>query len=112
MFCEKCGKEVGEGAEFCSHCGAQLTKEEVKEQTGKLEQEKAKGLNGQDKTTMVIMGILLGGLGVHNFMMGESKKGVVKILMSICFGIGYILSIIDVVKIATDSYNVDPEAYF
>ncbi|MBQ7340023.1 MAG: TM2 domain-containing protein [Clostridia bacterium] len=109
MFCEKCGQEIAEGAEFCSNCGAAVKKEEVKEQP---QQKEKKGLNGQDKTIMILMGILLGGLGIHNFMMGESKKGVVKILLSICFGIGYILSIIDVVKIATDSYTVDPEAYF
>ena len=67
-------------------------------------------LAGKDKTTMILICLFLGGLGIHNFMMGESKKGVIKIVASMCFGIGAILAIIDLVKICTDKYVVDPNA--
>ena len=66
-------------------------------------------LNGQDKTVMALLCFFLGGLGVHNFMMGETKKGIFKIVMSCCFFIGYIFAIIDLVKILTDKYEVDPD---
>ena len=82
-----------------------LSQEAVNEKFGEY-------LNGKDKTTMAIICFLLGGLGIHNFMMGENKKGIVKIVASLCFGIGYILAIIDFVKILTDSYVVDPEKLF
>ena len=42
----------------------------------------------------------------------DEEKGIVKIVASLCFGIGYILAIIDFVKILTDSYVVDPEKLF
>lgn len=61
---------------------------------------------------MIIICLFLGGLGIHNFMMGETKKGVTKILFSLCFGIGGILALIDLIKIATDNYVVDPNKSF
>ena len=45
-------------------------------------------------------------------MMGETKKGVVKIIATFCCGIGGILALIDLIKIATDKYEVDPEKLF
>ena len=69
-------------------------------------------LNGKDKVTMALICFFLGGLGIHNFMLGETKKGIVRIVASCCFGLGYILAIIDLVKILTDKYEVDAEALF
>ena len=70
----------------------------------------AKGgdLAGKDKTTLIIVCLLLGGLGIHNFMLGETKKGIVKIVASFCFYLGGILALIDLIKICTDKYVVDP----
>jgi hypothetical protein len=45
-------------------------------------------------------------------MMGETKKGIVKIVASLCFGIGAILALIDFIKILTDKYVVNPDAMF
>lgn len=97
-FCANCGKPVGENAAVCLSCGA------------KVEDEKtvAGGLNGQDKMTMVLVCLFLGGLGIHNFMMGETKKGILKIVLSLCCGIGGILALIDLVKILTDKYVATP----
>ena len=61
---------------------------------------------------MIVICLLLGGLGIHNFMMGETKKGVVKIVASMCFGLGGILALIDLIKICTDKYEVDPTKLF
>jgi len=67
-------------------------------------------LNGQSKTTMAIVCFLLGGFGVHNFMMGETKKGIVKIV-TMLVGVGGILALIDFITILCDKYTVDPEAF-
>jgi hypothetical protein len=45
-------------------------------------------------------------------MMGETKKGVVKIVLSFLCGIGGILALIDFIKILTDKYVVDPDKAF
>ena len=57
---------------------------------------------------MALVCFFLGGLGVHNFMMGEKKRGIKKILFSLLCGIGGILALIDFINILTDKYVVDP----
>ena len=44
--------------------------------------------------------------------MGESKKGITKIVASLLCGIGGILALIDFVKILSGSYRYDPNAMF
>ena len=109
-ICLNCGVKTGEGANFCASCGNALTPgADVCMNCGVAVKKAAGGLNGQEKTTMIIICLLLGGIGIHNFMMGETKKGVFKIIMAFCFGLSYIFAIIDLVKICTDSYVADPE---
>ena len=95
-FCQNCGNAVTPGAEVCLTCGSSL---------------KAAGgnLNGQDKVVMIVICLFLGGIGIHNFMMGEKKKGVFKIIMALCFGISAILALIDLIRICTDTYEVNPD---
>ena len=69
-------------------------------------------LGGHDKITLALICFFFGGIGIHNFMMGETKKGIVKIVLSLCCGIGAILALIDLIKILTDKYVVDPEKFF
>ena len=97
-FCGNCGNPVQPGAEVCMSCGFAV--------------KKAKALAGQDKLVMVLICFFIGGFGVHNFMMGETKKGIVKIVATLCCGIGWILALVDLIKIATDKYEVDPEKLF
>ena len=40
-------------------------------------------------------------------MMGEKKKGIIKIILSFVCGIGGILALIDFIKILTDTYEVE-----
>ena len=101
-FCANCGKEVAPNAAVCMNCGVACTTA------------KAAGgdLGGQDKTTMIIICLFLGGFGIHNFMMGESKKGITKIIATFLCGLGGILALIDLIKIASGSYVVDPDKMF
>ena len=52
----------------------------------------------KSKTTALILSILVGGLGVDRFYLGYTGMGVLKLLTGGCFGI---LWIIDIVNIAT-----------
>ena len=96
-FCNNCGNATDENAEICLNCGVALGNKN------------GDYLNGQDKIVMILICLFLGGLGIHNFMMGETKKGVFKIIMSLVCGLGSIFALIDLVKIAIGSYVVDPE---
>ena len=100
MFCYNCGKPVDPNGEYCMACGVALKKGKGAGAGGDLA--------GKDKLTLIIICLFLGGLGIHNFMMGETKKGIVKIVASLCFYLGGILALIDLVKIAMDKYVVDP----
>lgn len=97
-FCKNCGKPVNEGAAVCLSCGCKIEDEKKKEAAGDL--------NGQDKMTMALICFFLGGIGIHNFMMGEKKKGILKIVLTLCCGIGGILALIDFIKILMDKYEV------
>ncbi|MBQ9965170.1 MAG: NINE protein [Clostridia bacterium] len=108
-ICVKCGVKVGEGTQFCANCGKEVAPNaEVCLNCGVAVKGAKDNLNGQDKIVMILICLFLGGLGIHNFMMGETKKGVFKIIMSFCCGIGGILALIDLVKIAMGKYVVDP----
>ena len=100
-YCANCGAELNEGAEVCTACGVAVKKAEDKSKLG-----------GQDKLVMGLIAIFIGGLGIHNFMMGETKKGILKIVLSVACGIGAILGLIDGIRILMDKYTVDATKFF
>lgn len=112
-ICLNCGVEKGKGVNFCNNCGSPVAPEaKVCLNCGVAVNNTANSLNGQDKILMAILSFVLGGFGVHNFMMGETKKGIVKIVTSFICGIGGILALIDFVKILMDKYTYNPDAFF
>lgn len=113
-ICLKCGVKTGDGNSFCSNCGNSVAPNaDVCLNCGVAIKKAGSGnLAGQDKMVMAIICFLLGGLGIHNFMMGETKKGIFKLVSTLCFGIGFIFMLIDFVRILTDKYVVDPDKLF
>ena len=112
-ICLQCGVKTGDGNAFCANCGAAVPAEADVCMNCGVEIKKAENyLGGKDKVTMALLCFFLGGLGIHNFVMGESKKGITRIILSFCCGIGGILALIDLVKILIGSYVVDPDKAF
>ena len=102
-FCSNCGGAVAPGAEVCMNCGVAIKKAAAA----------AGNLGGKDKIVMALVAFFVGGFGVHNFMMGETKKGIVKIVFALCLApVAGILALIDFIKILMDKYVVDPEKFF
>lgn len=99
-FCQNCGHAVNENATVCLNCGVAL-----ENKNGNTNDP----LNGQDKVTMILICFFLGGIGIHNFMMGEKKKGILKIVLSFLCGIGGILALIDLIRIAMGTYVANPD---
>lgn len=116
-ICLKCGVEVGKGSAFCSNCGKPVSTEAAVclncgvalNKGDNANGENGKYLNGQDKIVIALVCFFLGGIGVHNFMLGEKKKGIFKIIGIFLCGISGILALIDFVKILIGSYVVDYE---
>lgn len=110
-ICLKCGVKVGDGNKYCTNCGKPVDPNAavcLNCGVALKSANKEGDLAGRDKTTLILVCLFLGGLGIHNFMLGETKKGIFKIVMSLCFFLGWILALIDLVKICTDKYVVDP----
>ncbi|MDY2862433.1 MAG: NINE protein [Oscillospiraceae bacterium] len=111
-ICLKCGVKTGQGNGFCANCGQPVAPEaEVCLNCG-VAVKKTGDYGKYDKVTIAVICFFLGGLGIHNFMLGETKKGIIKIVFSLCFGIGAILALIDFIRILMDSYEVNPDKFF
>lgn len=93
-FCPNCGNQTVPGAAVCTSCGVALAQPvPVGEQKSKL--------------TAGLLGIFLGGLGIHNFYLGYTGKGIAQIFLSLCFGVGAIWGLIEGIMILTGSINKD-----
>ena len=90
MFCNKCGKEIPDGAVACPFCGVP--------QGGAASP--AKG-EGHSFVVTLLLCWLLGVFGVHRFYTGHILIGVIQLLT--CGGLGIWVSI-DFILIIAGSY--------
>ena len=95
-FCGNCGKEVAPGAAVCMNCGFAIEDKPVVDES----LQKSKLVAG-------LLGILLGGLGIHNFYLGYTSKAVIDIVLSLFCGIGAIWGLIEGIMILTGNIAVD-----
>ncbi len=98
-FCGNCGAPSNPGATICTQCGVAFP---VPVPAGMQKSQIAAG----------ILGILLGGLGIHNFYLGYTGKAVAQLLISI-LSIGFlsfvsaIWGLVEGIMILTGSIAVD-----
>ena len=107
-FCANCGKELSENAVACLNCG-------VSADFGSEKMIKSNGVADgwcpadKEKIVAILLAFFVGGFGIHNFYLGETKKGILRLCTCWLF-IGGILAFIDFIKMLIGSYKVDPEA--
>ena len=107
-MCVKCGVPAGQGQNFCPNCGAATTPgAAVCTQCGVALAQPIPAGEQKSKMTAGLLGIFLGGLGIHNFYLGYTGKGIAQICLSLCFGIGAIWGLIEGIMIPTGSINKD-----
>lgn len=60
---------------------------------------------GADKKVVAgILGILLGGLGIHKFYLGYTKEGIIQLVVSLCTcGVGSLIGLIEGIIYLTKS---------
>lgn len=63
--------------------------------------------NFKNPTTLLVVSLLVGGLGVDRFMLGDTLLGLLKLLLSFCCGIGTIWWLIDLYNLhdTVTNYN-------
>ena len=119
-ICLNCGCATGTGNAYCSNCGGQLAPNAVvcmgcgvaADYGAAKKAGTAIGGDwcpaGKEKIVVILLAFFVGGLGIHNFYLGESKKGILK-LLTCWIGIGSILALIDFIKMLMNTYVVDPD---
>lgn len=106
--CIKCGVRTGDGTNYCPNCASQTPANAVIctncgiALSGIISSE-----NQKSKLVAGLLGIFLGGLGVHNFYLGNNGRAIAQILLSFCFGIGAIWGFIEGIMILAGSINCD-----
>ena len=90
-YCHNCGNPTVPGAAVCTACGSTLNV-----------------VTAESKSKLVagLLGIFLGGLGVHNFYLGYTGKAIAQILLS-CIGVGAIWGLIEGILILCGNINKD-----
>ena len=61
----------------------------------------------KDPTLLLVLSIIVGELGVDRFILGDTKNGALKLLLTLCCGVGLIWWVIDIFKVneMTLNYN-------
>lgn len=82
-FCHECGKLINTKAEICPHCG--------------VRQIQAQPLaNSPSRVAAILLGLFLGGLGLHKFYMGKTIQGLLYLLF--CWtGVPAIIGLIEAI---------------
>lgn len=57
----------------------------------------------EKKIVAGILGILLGGLGIHKFYLGYTKEGIIQIVLGLMCGIGALIGLIEGIIYLTKS---------
>ena len=103
-YCSNCGVKLDADERFCHNCGVTVQHRETAQNTYTY------AANGQkSKFVAGILAILLGTLGIHNFYLGYTKKGVTQLLLFVFFfgWVSFIWGIIDGIRIFTDKISCD-----
>ncbi len=102
--CLGCGVPVGRGVGYCPNCGEACHHEAVicvKCGAGLAPQTE---IGAKSKLAAGLLGIFLGGFGVHNFYLGYTKKAIIQIIVSIVTcGIGALWGFIEGILIICGS---------
>jgi len=109
-ICLNCGVKKGQGATFCSNCGQPVAQGATVCLNCGVAVKNTDDYNGYSKVVIAVICFFLGGLGIHNFLMGETKKGVLRLVLTLVgCGIGGIFALIDFIKILIDKYEINPD---
>ena len=90
-YCANCGNEINPGAAICTKCGVAVKTTVINN-------------NGEQKSKLVavLLAFFLGSIGIHDFYLGNNKNGVIKIVLTVCTGMGgAIWALVDFIRLLT-----------
>ncbi|HKG61925.1 MAG TPA: TM2 domain-containing protein [Pyrinomonadaceae bacterium] len=115
-YCTKCGAPNNDQAQFCTNCQAILAPianyqpplQTVNNQGSLVNWE---SMGADKKIPAGICAILLGGFGVHKFIMGYTTEGIIQLVLGLC-GIGWIIGLVEGIIYLTKSDEDYVRTYF
>lgn len=128
MNCKHCGQIIEENVSVCPHCGAAVEAAPAAEATNTYESVPAPEVvptptaapAAPQKSRMaaglmgILFGLFLGGLGIHNFYLGYTKKAVIQLVICLagfCLIVGPLVSgiwcLVDGIMILAGNINED-----
>ena len=72
-YCPNCGSQTQPNAAICLNCGVALNGPAPV----------PVGVEQKSRLTAGLLGIFLGGLGIHNFYLGYTSKGIIQLILTI-----------------------------
>jgi len=105
MYCRNCGKEMDANQVACGNCGANQST------AGSTIQSATKS-----RLVVGLIGIFLGSLGIHNFILGYTNKGLTQLLLTVVgsiftFGIAavvvWVWALVESIQILTGNISHD-----
>jgi len=119
MYCRNCGEQVDPNAKVCIKCGCETVKGKAYcNNCGETTDENAaicskcgialKNLGDKSKMIAGLLGIFLGGFGVHRFYLGYTGIGIIQILVTfVTCGIGSVWGLIEGILILVGNMDKD-----
>jgi TM2 domain-containing membrane protein YozV len=103
--CPSCGKENLQGVFFCAFCGASIGAPQGNVGYGASTSGEAKS-----KLAAGLLGVFVGGFGIHRFYLGYVGIGIAQIIVTVCTcGVGHIWGFIEGILILVGSINKDAQ---
>ena len=117
FLCQNCGAELSPGSLKCRYCGSAAANHQVPPRapspTGAAPTPVAfSNSNQKSRIAAGLPGILLGALGIHNFYLGFTGKGIAQLLVTVLSctylsPISFVWGLIEGILILTGSIQVD-----
>ncbi len=106
-YCTKCGAQNDDSAQYCATCQAPLPSVggyQPMQGVNPGQMTDWKALGAEKKLVAGICGILLGGFGVHKFILGYTTEGIIQIVITfVTCGIGSVVGLVEGIIYLTKS---------
>jgi TM2 domain-containing membrane protein YozV len=117
MVCVKCGVQRNTGMSFCYNCGRKVEMQSSSCQSCGVSLAHSAGYTGgvgKSRILIGLLGIFFGTFGVHNFILGYTKKAVIQLLITmLTCGFGafatFIWALIESIEILSGKVNEDAD---
>lgn len=106
MYCKECGTKVENGVqEACVNCGCTNFIEKSNDDCSVIESEKS-------RLVALLLWAFIGGFGAHHYYIGNTKKGTLILVLTLCgfitFGLtsiaSFVLIVIDIINLLTGKF--------